>query len=72
MPMNSSSSPVNVLTGSHTDMPTHTPAYKETAVRLQPLHESAEPPLPRRNHRFGCPTPQAGVEVERRWKKERA
>jgi formate dehydrogenase major subunit len=66
MPMNSSTSPVNVLTGSHTDTPTHTPAYKDTAVRMQVLGERAESPLPRRNHRFGCPTPQAGVEVERR------
>jgi formate dehydrogenase major subunit len=71
MPMNSITSPVNVLTGSHTDTPTHTPAYKETAVRMQPLHESGESPLPRRNHRFGCPTPQSGVEVERLWKKDR-
>ena len=37
MPMNSTESPVNVLTGSHTDPVTHTPAYKETAVKLQVL-----------------------------------
>jgi formate dehydrogenase major subunit len=66
MPMNSSTSPVNMLTGSHTDTPTHTPAYKDTAVRMRVLGESGESPLPRRNHRFGCPTPQRGVEVERR------
>ncbi|HVV45951.1 MAG TPA: formate dehydrogenase subunit alpha [Bryobacteraceae bacterium] len=71
MPMNSSTSPVNLLTGSHTDLPTHTPAYKDTAVRMQVLGERSESPLPRRNHRFGCPTPQSGVEVERRWKKDR-
>src|SRR5579872_2008347 len=68
MPMNSSESPVNVLTGSHTDPVTHTPAYKETAVKLQVLSEKGENPLPRTNSRFGHPTPQHGVEVERKWK----
>ncbi len=33
MPMNSSEHPVNLLTSSNTDAVTHTPAYKETAVR---------------------------------------
>lgn len=70
MPMNSSTSPINVLTGSHTDPPTHTPAYKETAVRMQVLGDRGDSPLPRRNHRFGRPTPQSGVEVERKWNKE--
>jgi len=67
MPMNSVKSPVNLLTGSHTDMPTHTPAYKETAVRLEVLREEGESPLPRRNFRFGHRTPQRGVEAERKW-----
>jgi predicted molibdopterin-dependent oxidoreductase YjgC len=70
MPMNSTTSPVNLLTGSHTDPGTHTPAYKETAVRMQVLGEEGESPLPRRNSRFGHPTPQRGVEVERKWKRE--
>jgi formate dehydrogenase major subunit len=26
-------------------------------------------PLPRMNHRFGHPTPQQGVEVERKWRR---
>jgi formate dehydrogenase major subunit len=69
MPMNSSESPINVLTGSHTDPVTHTPAYKETAVKLQVLSESGENPIPRSNSRFGHPTPQHGVEVERKWKR---
>ena len=68
MPMNSTESPVNLLTGSHTDPVTHTPAYKETAVRMQVLEEKGESPLPRINHRFGHPTPQQGVEVERKWR----
>jgi formate dehydrogenase major subunit len=69
MPMNSSQSPVNRLTSSHTDRDTHTPAYKETSVRMTVLGETGESPLPRRNHRFGHPTPQRGVEVERKWKR---
>jgi len=68
MPMNSTASPVNLLTGSHTDPATHTPAYKETAVQMQVLAATGESPLPRINHRFGHPTPQNGVEVERKWR----
>jgi len=68
MPMNSTESPVNLLTGSHTDPVTHTPAYKETAVHMQVLTAKGESPLPRINHRFGHPTPQNGVEVERKWR----
>ncbi len=67
MPMNSMESPVNRLTGSHTDAATHTPAYKETSVRLLVLPDVGESPLPRGNFRFGHPTPQHGVEVERKW-----
>ncbi len=69
MPMNSAESPVNRLTSSYTDNVTHTPAYKETSVLLRVLAETGENPLPRINHRFGHPTPQRGVEVERKWKR---
>ena len=69
MPMNSVESPVNLLTSSHTDRETHTPAYKETSVRMVVLPETGESPLPRVNSRFGHPTPQRGVEVERKWKR---
>jgi formate dehydrogenase major subunit len=69
MPMNSVESPVNRLTSSHTDPVTHTPAYKEASVHLHVLPEVGESPLPRINHRFGHPTPQHGVEVERKWKR---
>jgi len=69
MPMNSVESPVNRLTSSHTDPVTHTPAYKEASVHLRVLQEVGESPLPRINHRFGHPTPQDGVEVERKWKR---
>jgi formate dehydrogenase major subunit len=69
MPMNSVESPVNRLTSGHTDAVTHTPAYKEASVHLRVLPEVGESPLPRINHRFGHPTPQHGVEVERKWKR---
>ena len=69
MPMNSVDSPVNRLTSSHADPVTHTPAYKEVAVRLTVLPEKGESPLPRVNHRFGHPTPRRGVEVERKWQR---
>jgi formate dehydrogenase major subunit len=67
MPMNSSLEPVNRLTSSCTDKVTHTPAYKETAVRLTTMSQEGKSPLPRTNPRFGHPTPQNGVEVERKW-----
>jgi len=69
MPMNSFESPVNLLTSSHTDTVTHTPAYKESSVRMVVLPEIGESPLPKVNSRFGHPTPQSGVEVERKWKR---
>ena len=70
MPMNSVDEPVNRLTSSHTDKVTHTPAYKETSVQLKVLGETGDDPLPRTNSRHGHPTPQNGVEVERKWKRE--
>src|SRR4030095_2142707 len=69
MPMNSSEIPVNLLTGSHWDPATHTPAYKDTAVRMKVLSEVGKSPLPRANFRFGHRTPQRGVEVERKWQR---
>src|SRR5258705_3090686 len=67
MPMNSTKSPFNKLTGSQSDPATHTPAYKEVAVSMQVLPEVDESPLPRINFRCGHPTPQIGVQVERKW-----
>jgi formate dehydrogenase major subunit len=67
MPMNSVESPVNRLTSSHADSVTNTPAFKEASVYLKVLPEVGESPLPRINSRFGHPTPQQGVEVERKW-----
>ena len=67
MPMNSTEQPVNKLTSSHTDLVTDTPAFKETSIHMEVLAEVGESPLPRINSRFGHPTPQKGVEVERKW-----
>jgi formate dehydrogenase major subunit len=69
LPLNSTANPVNRLTGSGVDRATHTPAYKETAVQMIPLEKKGAPPLPRSNFRFGSPTPQMGVEVERKWRR---
>lgn len=69
MPLNTHDYPVNRLTGSNTDRTTHTPAYKEVAVQIRPLPEKGGSPLPRSNFRFGNPTPQRGVEVERKWRR---
>ena len=69
MPMNSSESPVNLLTSSYTDAVTDTPAYKEASVRMVVLDEIGKSPLPKVNSRFGHPTPQRGVEVERKWRR---
>jgi formate dehydrogenase major subunit len=67
MPMNSVKEPVNLLTSSHTDRATHTPAFKETSVHMTILPEQGDSPLPRQNFRFGTRTPQPGIEIERKW-----
>jgi formate dehydrogenase major subunit len=73
MPINSVERRVNLLTGTHVDKETHTPAYKETSVNMRVLTKPGDPlpenPMPRNNPRFGHPTPQTGVEIERKWKK---
>lgn len=70
LPLLSQEGPINVLTGSQTDSATNTPAYKETAVRMQVLPERGDNPLKKQNFRYaGKPTPQSGVEVERKWKR---
>ncbi len=58
---------VNHLTGSEGDSITNTPAYKDNRVRMEILGEVGDNPLPARNFRWGHPTPQSGVEVERKW-----
>ena len=70
MPMNSVLEPVNRLTSSYTDRVTHTPAYKEASVNLTVLNQTCDSPLPLTNWRYGHPTPQKGVEVERKWARD--
>ncbi|UOF91188.1 formate dehydrogenase subunit alpha [Fodinisporobacter ferrooxydans] len=69
LPMHSVSdqSAVNLLTGTATDQNTHTPAYKQTKVRMQVIEKSGKNPLPRINPRYAKRHPQAGVEVYRKW-----
>ncbi len=67
MSLNSVEEPVNKLSSSHTDRATHTPAFKETAVKMTLLPEQGDSPLPRRNFRYGTRTPTDGVEVEKKW-----
>jgi formate dehydrogenase major subunit len=59
---------INVLTSNEVDDASHTPAYKELAVRMEKLDgRRGKRPLPATHHRYGHPTPQRGVEVERKW-----
>ncbi|MCL6593708.1 MAG: hypothetical protein K6T31_07000, partial [Alicyclobacillus sp.] len=60
---------VNYLTSSECDEVTHTPAYKEVAVRLEVVEPSGPSPLVRGNFRLGHPHPQRGVDVERKWQR---
>lgn len=60
---------VNLLTGEHHDPDVNTPAYKETAVRLEVLGQG-EPPLPADSFRHGERTPNAGVPVEVKWQRD--
>ena len=70
LPLLSQEGPINVLTGSYTDSSTDTPAFKETAIKMQLLPEKGSNPLKPLNFRYsGKPTPQTGVEVERKWKR---
>lgn len=69
LPMNTSkdTEAVNYLTSSYHDAITHTPAYKETAVRMEILEERGKSPIVRGNFRLGHPNPQPGVNVAQKW-----
>ena len=60
---------MNRLTSYSVDRATHTPAFKEVSVSMTVLAEKGPSPLPPQNFRHGHRTPQAGVEVERKWKR---
>ncbi len=70
VPLNTTTSPINALTSKDVDDITHTPAYKELAVKLKVLPWRGENPMRPLNFRNGHPTPQNGVEVERKWKRD--
>ena len=56
---------LNELTGEHHDPDVNTPAYKEVAVKLEPLHRvPLSDPLPRSNFRHGKRTPVEGVPAQ--------
>ncbi len=69
LPMNSSDSEtaVNTLTSWRSDRSTHTPAFKELAVRMEIISTSGPLPLPKSNFRFGKRTPQRGVKIQEKW-----
>jgi len=70
IPMNDNGeAAINQLTSSEVDKDTDTPAYKDTAVRMEVLEVEGENPIPANNHRNGQRTPQAGVEVEKKWER---
>lgn len=70
MPIHFGKLGVNTLTGEHNDPVVQTPAYKETAVKLEVLDKRMEPPLPSTNYRFGQRTPNQGVAVEVKWMRD--
>ncbi|MGG0161576.1 hypothetical protein ABEY13_10450, partial [Bacillus velezensis] len=55
------------LTGPAYDSRTHTPAYKQTKVRMEVLGSCDTPPLPKTNPRNKKRHPQNGVEAQRKW-----
>lgn len=61
---------INRLTSSYHDKITHTPNYKEMSVKMEVLEDKGPKPLPTWNHRFGHRTPQIGVRVEEKWKRD--
>lgn len=53
------------MTGEHHDPDVNTPAYKEVAVKLEPLAQAPlKDPLPRGNFRHGQRTPIEGVPTQ--------
>jgi formate dehydrogenase major subunit len=67
VPINSSVDRANLVTGILADDVTHTPAYKETSVKMVNLEEHMQTPLPRTNHRYATRKAQLGVEVQKKW-----
>ncbi len=70
MPIHQGKPGINLLTGEHHDPDVNTPAYKETAVRLERLRPNGGSPLPASNFRHGERTPNEGVPVEVKWHRD--
>lgn len=71
IPMNDNGeAAINRLTSNEVDKDTDTPAYKDTAARMEVLEVEGENPLPSNNHRYGHRTPQNGVLVEQKWARD--
>ncbi|QRF23884.1 formate dehydrogenase subunit alpha [Alicyclobacillus sp. TC] len=72
LPMNTpkAEEAVNYLTSSYHDTITHTPAYKETSVRMEIIEKDGDSPIKRGNFRLGHPNPQPGVNVEQKWQRK--
>ncbi|MDT0498195.1 formate dehydrogenase subunit alpha [Algiphilus sp. W345] len=70
MPIHHVKPNMNRLTGEHHDPVVNTPAYKETAVRIEKLDRPAgDPALPYHNFRYGHRTPNTGPEAEQKWRR---
>lgn len=72
LPMNTSNDDeaINILTSSKSDATTHTPAYKETNVKMEILEVKGDSPMARGNFRLGHPNPQPGVRVQMKWSRD--
>ncbi|MGC8515441.1 MAG: formate dehydrogenase subunit alpha [Thermoplasmata archaeon] len=61
---------VNRLTSRLMDPASHTPSYKELAVKIEKIDEDrGQIPLPVNNHRYASPVPQKGINIEAKWKR---
>ena len=68
LPLHQGKPGINELTGEHHDPDVNTPAYKETAVRLEVIERGKDvPPLPPDNFRYGHRTTADGVPVTVKW-----
>ncbi|MBS7456980.1 formate dehydrogenase subunit alpha [Coralloluteibacterium stylophorae] len=68
MPIHHVKPGMNQLTGPHHDPDVDTPAYKETAVRIEVLpRPKGEPALPYNNYRYGQRTPNGGTDAGAKW-----
>lgn len=70
LPIHQGKPGINLLTGEHHDPDVNTPAYKELAVRIEPLGRTGKSPLPAHNFRHGQRTPNDGVPVQQKWARE--